>query len=52
MDKLIFLDIDGVVNTLMISDNRLKKARGQIARGKVYFDLCSPSDKRCQINRQ
>lgn len=47
MDKLIFLDIDGVVNTLMISDQPFEESeRKQIARGRFYFDLCSPSDKR------
>ena len=47
MDKLIFLDIDGVLNTLMISDQPFEESeRGQIARGRFYFDLCSPSDKR------
>ena len=39
MDKLIFLDIDGVLNTLMISDQPFEESeRGQIARGRFYFN--------------
>ena len=44
--KVIFLDIDGVVNTLMISKEPFDHERGQIKRGEFYFDLCCPSDGR------
>lgn len=44
--RVIFLDIDGVVNTLMISREPIGNSRGQIKRGEFYFDLCSPSDGR------
>lgn len=44
-DKLIFLDIDGVVNTLMIS-NRPFKGQKRPQKDGFYFDLCSPSDNR------
>ena len=44
--RVIFLDIDGVVNTLMISREPIGNGRGQIKRGEFYFDLCSPSDGR------
>lgn len=44
--RVIFLDIDGVVNTLMISREPIGKGLGRIKRGEFYFDLCSPSDGR------
>ena len=46
MDKLIFLDIDGVVNTLMIYDKPFKGGLGHISRDGFYFDLCHSGDKR------
>jgi hypothetical protein len=43
--KLLFLDIDGVVNTLMIySEQDITKHLKQV--GEFYFDLCSPSHNR------
>lgn len=44
--RVIFLDIDGVVNTLMISREPIGQGSGRIKRGEFYFDLCSPSDGR------
>lgn len=46
MEKLIFLDIDGVVNTLEISDKPFEERERQVHRERFYFDLCSPSDMR------
>ncbi len=46
MDKIIFLDIDGVVNTLMISTEPFNTRRGNISRDGFYFDLCDSSDGR------
>lgn len=45
-DKLIFLDIDGVVNTLMINTSPYPSRTGKIEREGFYFDLCSSSDER------
>jgi hypothetical protein len=44
MDKLIFLDIDGVVNTLEISDKPYETNTGKIPREDFYFELCMPDD--------
>ena len=49
--KLIFLDIDGVVNTLMIDTQPFDTRRGHISRDGFYYDLCNSSDKRVS-NRQ
>lgn len=46
MKNLIFLDIDGVVNTLMISTKPFDTNRGQISRDGFYYELCNSSDKR------
>lgn len=46
MKNLIFLDIDGVVNTLMISTKPFNTNRGQISRDGFYYELCNSSDKR------
>lgn len=45
-DRLIFLDIDGVVNTLIINTKPFKSRNGQIERDGFYFDLCNSSDER------
>lgn len=50
-DKLIFLDIDGVVNTLMIDTKPFLNSRRNISREGFYFDLCSLEDNRVS-NRQ
>lgn len=51
-NRLLFLDIDGVVNTIMISDKPIEDTeRGKIKREGFYFDLCHPKDKRVS-NRQ
>jgi len=44
MDKIIFLDIDGVVNTLMISDQPFDTLRGVVERDGFYFCLCNSDD--------
>lgn len=45
--KVVFLDIDGVVNTLMISKEPFHyEGRSSIERDGFYYDLCSPSDGR------
>ena len=49
-DKLIFLDIDGVVNTLMIDINPFPK-ENNIKKDGFYFDLCMNGDNRVS-NRQ
>ena len=46
MDKLIFLDIDGVVNTLMIYDKPFEGNLGHISRDGFYFDMCLSVDNR------
>ena len=43
--RYCFLDIDGVVNTLMIY-NEPRGGRGSINRDGYYFELCYPEDKR------
>ncbi len=45
--KVIFLDIDGVINTLMISKEPFKyEGRGCIERDGYYYDLCNAQDGR------
>lgn len=46
MKKLLFLDIDGVLNTLMIYDKPIGSRRASVARGRFYYDICSSSDLR------
>lgn len=43
--RILFLDIDGVVNTLMIYSKPDRSKRMHTKDG-FYFDLCHPSDKR------
>ena len=50
-DKLIFLDIDGVVNTIMLDIKPFEGARGIICVDGFYYDMCSNSDGRVS-NRQ
>lgn len=45
-NRIIFLDIDGVVNTLQISTKPFDTNRGQISRDGFYYELCNSSDKR------
>lgn len=44
-NPIVFLDFDGVVNTLMIYKEPLK-ARRLLHQGEYYFDLCYPVDRR------
>lgn len=45
--NIIFLDIDGVVNTLQISDKPMSnRGTAAIDRDGFYFDICSDSDER------
>ena len=44
-DRYLFLDIDGVVNTLMIYSEPIK-GRKMIEKDGFYFDMCHPEDKR------
>ena len=44
-DRYLFLDIDGVVNTVMIY-NRPIEGRRMIEKDHFYFDLCYPNDGR------
>lgn len=46
MRPIIFLDIDGVVNTLQINTQPFDGRRGQVERDGFYFDLCNESDGR------
>lgn len=47
MNKLIFLDIDGVVNTLIIGDKPFDNSGyGHINRDGFYYDLCGTEDGR------
>ena len=43
---LIFLDIDGVVNTLQINTSPYPTDRGNINREGFYYDLCDITDDR------
>jgi hypothetical protein len=43
-DRLLFLDIDGVVNTIMIYTEPQNITRGTINRDGYYFELCNLSD--------
>lgn len=45
MNNLLFLDIDGVVNTVMIKDEDTK-TDSCIKKDGYYFDLCHPEDNR------
>ena len=45
MENLLFLDIDGVVNTIMIKDEENKTSSSILKEG-YYFDLCRPKDNR------
>ena len=49
-DKIIFLDIDGVVNTLQIDINPYPNGRKSVD-SIFYYDICSESDERVS-NRQ
>lgn len=42
--NIIFLDIDGVVNTLMISTTPFNTNRGTISRNGFYYKLNTPND--------
>ena len=42
--NVIFLDIDGVVNTLIIDTKPFKTDRGQISRDGFYYKLNMPDD--------
>lgn len=43
--KVIFLDIDGVLNTLQISTKPFKTSRGQVCRDGFYYKLsCDSGD--------
>jgi len=44
-DRLLFLDIDGVVNTHMIYSEPID-GRRMVEKDGFYFDLCWPNDKR------
>lgn len=44
-NPIVFLDFDGVVNTLMIYKEPIK-ARRLLQKDGYYFDLCYPQDKR------
>ena len=45
--NVVFLDIDGVVNTIQISRKPFAdKGSGSICRNGLYFDICSTSDGR------
>lgn len=44
-NPVVFLDFDGVVNTLMIYKEPIK-ARRLLQKDGYYFDLCYPQDKR------
>ena len=52
MDKLIFLDIDGVVNTLQISTKPFDTNRGQISRDGFYYELVIVMIKEYPILKQ
>lgn len=43
-NKVVFLDIDGVVNTLIIDTKPFKTDRGQISRDGFYYKLNMPDD--------
>ena len=45
MNNIVFLDIDGVVNTLQISDKPFDTSRGGIERNGFYFLLCHEGDE-------
>ena len=46
-NPVVFLDFDGVVNTLMIYKEPINiKARRLLQKDGYYFDLCYPQDKR------
>ena len=45
MNRYLFLDIDGVVNTVMIY-NKPIEGRQMIQRDHFYFDLCYPTSNR------
>lgn len=44
--RYCFLDIDGVVNTLMIYKHPANSSNGRRERDGYYFDLCWPKDGR------
>ena len=44
-NPVVFLDFDGVINTLMIYKEPIK-ARRLLQKDGYYFDLCYPQDKR------
>lgn len=43
-NKVVFLDIDGVVNTLIIDTKPFETDRGQISRDGFYYKLNMPDD--------
>lgn len=42
--NIIFLDIDGVLNTLQISDKPFESNFGQVSRDGYYYQYCMPED--------
>lgn len=51
MDKIIFLDIDGVVNTLMIYTKPQDTSTHYIERDGFYFEICDIKDDRVSNNQ-
>ena len=45
-ERYLFLDIDGVINTLMIYKEPVEGRSGKVKKDGYYFDLCYPSDGR------
>lgn len=46
LKRIIFLDIDGVVNTLQIDTSPIPKSKYKEPKDGFYFDICNESDKR------
>lgn len=46
MKKIVFLDIDGVVNTLQIDTQPIANSKYKEMHDGFYFDICNESDKR------
>lgn len=44
--RIVFLDIDGVVNTLQIDREPIEKSKYQTPHDGFYFDICNESDGR------
>jgi hypothetical protein len=45
-DRLLFLDIDGVVNTVMIWDSPENLSKSTVYKDGYYFELCHPGDNK------